>query len=75
MFDIQCYRNFAAAICIQAAKDYADAKTPQARGYIIRQLRSDYMVFISDGASALLADALKRDYKSVVESLIKSEVA
>ena len=75
MIDIQNYRNLAAAICIQAAKDYAKAKTPQARTAIIRQLRSEHMDSISEGKSVLLADALKRDYKTVVSSLMNTEVA
>lgn len=74
MPDIQCYKNLACAIAIQAAKDYADAQNPQQRGHILRQLRSDYMNFITDGKAAMLADALKRDYKKVVETLINSEV-
>lgn len=71
--DIQNYKNLACAIAIQAAKDYVDA-SPQQRGHILRQLRSEYMNFITDGKSSMLADALKRDYKAVVSSLINSEV-
>lgn len=75
MTDIQCYRNLAAAICLQAAKDYGSVEaTPQSRGHIIRQLRSEYMVFISDGASALLADALKRDHERVVNQIYRDQV-
>jgi hypothetical protein len=74
MVDIQCYRNLAAAICLQAAKDYDKAETPQQRAVIIRQLRSEYMCGISDGASALLADALKRDYKRVVKQIYTDQV-
>lgn len=73
MTDIQCYKNLACAIAIQAAKDYANG-SPQQRGHILRQLRSDYMNFITDGKAAMLADALKRDYKTVVETLVNSEV-
>lgn len=68
MTDIQCYKNLGAAIALQAAKDYAKA-SPAERRWIIKNLRSEYMQSITDGASVLLADALKRDYKRVVKQI------
>ena len=73
MVDIQCYKNLGCAVAIQAAKDYA-AGSPQKRAAIIKQLRSDYMQLITDGVSIMLADALRHDYKSVVNNLINAEV-
>ena len=74
LIDIQCYKNLGAAIAMQAAKDYASVDaTPQSRGHIIRQLRTPYMEFITGGISPMLADALKRDYKSVVKRIYSME--
>ena len=74
MVDIQNYKNLGCAIAIQAAKDYASVDaTPQKRGVIIRQLRSDWMNFITDGKASMLADALKRDYKAVANTLFSTE--
>lgn len=73
MVDIQCYKNLGAAIAMQAAKDYAKAETPQARAHIIRQLRTPYMEFITGGIAPMLADALKRDYKAVVNRIYSME--
>ena len=78
LIDIQNYKNLGCAIAIQAAKDCLSIEgrltSPQKRAAIIKDLRSDYMNFITGGISSILADALKRDYKAVVRSLKNSEV-
>lgn len=74
LIDIQCYKNLGCAIAMQAAKDYASVDaSPQSRAAIIRQLRSPYMEFITGGISIMLADALRRDYKSVVKRIYSME--
>ena len=72
MFDIQCYRNLGAAIAMQAAKDYEHA-SPAMRRVIIKDLRSQYMDTITNGMGAMLADALKKDHKTVIRRIKNME--
>ena len=62
---IDNYKQLGCAIAIQATKDYARASAARRR-VIIKDLRSDYMSFITGGIAPMLADALKSDYKAVV---------
>lgn len=75
--EIDNWKNLGCAIALQAAKDYEAIdgveSSPAQRGWIIRQLRSDYMNLITDGKSSLLADELKRDYKAVVKRIKNME--
>ena len=74
---IDNYRQLACAIAIQAAKDCHSIDgvitSPQKRAAIIKTLRSDYMNFITNGLSSMLADELKRDYKEVVRRIKNME--
>lgn len=85
MVDNQNHRNLGCSVAFQAAKDYADTYDPnKCRGFdeymrkilrrdILRDLRSEWMNFITDGKSSMLADALKRDYKAVVKRIYSME--
>lgn len=67
---IDNYKQLGCAIALQAAKDCEkiDGKptSPQKRAAIIKQLYSPYMELITGGIAPMLADALKKDYKTVV---------
>ena len=74
---IDNYKQLGYAIALQAAKDYASMDgvetSPARRRVIIKDLRSDYMDLITGGLASLLADALKRDYKTVVARIKSME--
>ena len=53
-------RNLACAITLQAAKDYfATGVTQAKRQAILKELRSSWMDFITDGTSIAVADQLE----------------
>lgn len=52
-------RNLACAICMQAAKDYFATENPDERKVILKDLRSKYMEFITNGTSVAVADQLE----------------
>jgi ribonuclease-3 len=56
--DVENYKSLAYAIAMQAAKDYHRA-SPARRRVIIKELHSDYMNFITNGISSILADAFE----------------
>ena len=58
------YKRLGYAIAFQALKDYFDSSTAQKR-VIIKDLRSHWMDWITDGLSVQLADRLKSDPKGV----------
>lgn len=66
---IDNYRNLANAIAIQAARDYAEETRPTGKRAIIRQLRSEYMDFITDGLAPMLANALIKDENAVIRRI------
>ena len=72
MNTIDNYKQLGCAVAIQEAKDYA-ASSPARRRVIIKDLRSDYMELITGGIASMLADALRRDYKSVVRRIKNME--
>lgn len=77
MNTIHNYKQLGCAIAIQAAKDYDSMNgvetSPARRRAIIKDLRSDYMDAITGGLSVLLADALRRDHKAVVNRIKNME--
>lgn len=53
-------RDLVCAITMQAVKDYLDG-TDKERRTILKELRGSWMVFITNGTSAAVADRLEMD--------------
>ena len=51
-------KNLGAAIVLQAVKDYFEETTAQQR-VIIRDLKSDWLDFLTNGTSTVVAEQLK----------------
>lgn len=69
---IDNYKQLGYAVAVQAAKDYKNA-SKERRDVIIKDLRSDYMDFITGGLSIPLADALINDHKAVIKRITNME--
>lgn len=72
MTTIDNYKQLGCAIAIQAAKCYEGASDAQRR-VILKDLRSDYMDLVTGGLAPYLADALQKDYKSVLARIKSME--
>lgn len=72
MTTIDNYKELACRIAIQAAKDYERADDA-GRAVILKQLRSQYMDFITSGIAPLLADALSKDPQPVIDRIKSME--
>lgn len=66
------YRQLGAAIGLQAVKDYA-VETPAMQKKIIKDLRSEYMELITQGASVFLAEKLETDPDEIIDRVRKME--
>lgn len=55
----KCISELAAATIWQAAKDYVSTKCDRQRKAILRDLRSDWMQFFTDGLSVIVAKELE----------------
>lgn len=65
-------RNLAAAITLQAVKDYFDATgEPKQQNAILKELRSPYMDLLTNGTSLAVADQLEKNPKEIAERLNK----
>lgn len=58
MFTNDNYRQLAAAIALQAVKDYFET-TRRGKHNILKDLRSEYMVQITNGESLIVAERLE----------------
>ena len=65
----KCINSLAAAVLLQAAKDYCDAKTPQMKSKIIRELKGDWMIFLTDNFSVVVAEQLQKNEKTIAQRL------
>lgn len=57
-------KNLGAAIIMQAVKDYFEATTHQQKA-IIKDLKSDWLDFITNGTSIVVADRLKSNPEDI----------
>lgn len=63
-------RNLAAAITLQAVKDYFDENVTDAkRKVILKDLRSAHMDFITNGMSIIVAEQLEKHPEEIAERL------
>ena len=68
-------RNLAAAVNLQAVKDYFNKKaTPKKRVRILRDLRSTWMRDLTNGTSANVADELEKHPEEIRERLRRHAV-
>lgn len=65
----KCINALAAAVMLQAVKDYCDARTPQMKSKIIRELKGDWMIFLTDNFSIVVAEQLQKNEKMIVQRL------
>ena len=63
------YRQLGFAVTLKAAKDYVKTGSKKRREEIIKDLRSPWMQYISDGLSIKLADRLETNPKEVKKNL------
>lgn len=66
------YRQLGYAIAIQALRDYFNAPTKK-RQIILRELKSTWMDFITNGLSVILAEKLEKNPKEVYRNFKKIE--
>jgi uncharacterized protein YeeX (DUF496 family) len=68
------YRNLGCAIVLQAVKDYCEPKCSNAmKGAIMKNLKSDYLIQLSDGLSLVAATELQKNPKEIAIRLGKLE--
>ena len=63
-------RNLACAIVMQAVKDYISG-TPKKQAEILKDLRSTWMDFITEGTSVLVAEQLELHPQEIAERMCK----
>lgn len=64
-------RNLACAIVLQAAKDFFNTTSPTKKTAILKDLRSSYMDFISNGTSVIVAEKLEKHPEEIAARLRK----
>lgn len=65
-------RQLACATIIQAVRDYFHAEaTETKRKAILKDLRSDWMDFFTNGTSAVVAEQIEKNPKEIAERLHK----
>ena len=63
-------KSLTSAIILQAVRDYLSVKaSPKKQEEILKDLRSPYMDFITNGQAALVAEQLERHPKEIAERL------
>ena len=67
-----CYRGLCMAIILRAVKDYLIANEGN-RKVILKDLRSDWCYFISDGLSVVMAEKLEKNPSLIKARLKKME--
>ena len=73
MDTINNYKQLGYAVVIQAIKDYIEAEhSPKKQRAIIKQLRSPWLDWLSNGLSVQLADRLKTNARETYDRLKKS---
>lgn len=65
----KCINALAAAVLLQAAKDYCDAQTSQMKAKIIRELKTPWVRFLSDDFSVVIAEQLQKNEKTIAQRL------
>ena len=66
-------RNLAAAVMLQAVRDYFDwDATPEKRAVILKDLRSSWMRFLTDNMSVVVAEQLEKN-PDEIRAIIKAE--
>ena len=64
----QNIRNLTCAIVLQAAKDYCNKKaSPERKAAILKDLRSKWMDFITEGTSVVVAEQLEKHPQEIAE--------
>lgn len=65
------YRQLAYAILLQAVRDYCKTTSEGTKFKILQDLRSDYMDYITDGMSIVVAEQLEQNPKEIAARLCK----
>lgn len=64
-------RNLACAITMQAIEDFCHTTKPEKRKAILKDLRSPYMDFITNGTSTIVAEQLELHPEDIAKRLRK----
>lgn len=62
-------RQLAAAIMLQATRDYCKSRSESKRAAILKDLRSPHMDFVSNGLSLVVAEGLENHPDEIAERL------
>ena len=66
-------RQLVAAIMLNATRDYCRTDSEATRNAILKDLRSYYMDFISNGMSVIVANQLEKDYEAIKARIMNEE--
>lgn len=66
-------RQLVATIMLQATRDYCRTKSETKRKTVAKELRSDWMRFITNNTSVVVAEQLEKNYDAIKARLIKEE--
>lgn len=66
-------RQLSSAVLLQAVRDYCKAPTESHRDAILKELRSPYMDFLSNGMATVVAEQLEKNYEAIKTRLLNEE--
>ena len=69
----QNYRNLCFAIANQAVRDYFSTTDAQKKA-ILKDLRGDWMQFLTDGTSEHMAEQIERNPKEIKKRMKKADI-
>ena len=64
-------RQLMASVMLQATKDYCKTDSAPKRNVILKDLRSSYMGFASNGTSVVVAEQLEKNVDEIRERMLK----
>ena len=68
--EIHAVRSLGAAVLLQAVRDYCDC-TPKWQKAILKDLRSKWMDFLTEGKSIVVAEQLEKHPEEIAQRLKK----
>ena len=64
-------RQLFMTIIHKAVKDYCSSESEARRAAILKELRSKYMDYVSDGMSVIVAEQLEKNYDAIKARVLK----
>lgn len=65
----KCVKSLGAAMLLQAAKDYCKTQNARMKKKILKDLRSDWVCFLTGDFSLIVAEQLEKDEASIAQRL------